>query len=142
MTGKSMALFGTLVFKTTTDMQYRSRTLTYIHNSLLYGRSLSYQSLTTVTKNSILDVCKGPRSVSGIHDILLSYILISYLIYLEKSKTMFPFTHSFQYTITIKIKNITRRIPVNVSSPEENVTSQGFHIFRQVCIPSFDSWIA
>ena len=33
--------------------------------------------------------------VTGIHDILLSYILISYLIYLEKSKTMVPFTHSF-----------------------------------------------
>ena len=67
----------------------------FIHNGPLYGSSLSYQSLTAVTKNSILDVCKGPRSICGIHDILLSYILITYLIYLEKSKTMVPFTHSF-----------------------------------------------
>ena len=54
----------------------RSRTLTYIHNSPFYGNSDSYQLLTTVAKGSILDVGTGPRSLSDIHDILISYILI------------------------------------------------------------------
>ena len=44
--------------------------------------------------------------------------------------------------LTIKIKNITCRFPVNVPSTEENETSQGFKIFRNVCIASFDYLIA
>ena len=52
----------------------RSRTLTYIHNCPFYGNSDSYQLLTTVAKGSILDVGTGPRSLSDIHDILISYI--------------------------------------------------------------------
>ena len=54
----------------------RSRTLTYIHNSPFYGNSDSYQLLTTVAKGPILDAGTGPRSLSDIHDILISYFLI------------------------------------------------------------------
>ena len=42
---------------------------------------------------------------------------------------MVPFIHSSYYTIAVKKKNINCTFPVNVPSPEENVTSQGFPIF-------------
>ena len=45
---------------------------------------------------------------------------------------MVPFIHSSWYTLTIKIKNITFRFPVNVPSPEENLTGQGFQIISNV----------
>ena len=85
-----------------------------------YVKNHSQQPLTTVAKNSILDVVKDPRFLSDIYDILISYILISYFIYLEKSKSIVPFIHSSHDTITIKIKNIPFRFNCTIARRECN----------------------
>ena len=74
-TGKTMTLFRTLIFKTMMNSRCRSGLITWIYDGPPYGTRHSYHLLTTVAKNSILDVWKGPRSFSDIYEILIFYIL-------------------------------------------------------------------
>ena len=112
-----MTLFGTLIFKPLMESRSRSGFLTCIYDGRPYGSRHRYHLLATVARNSTLGVWKGPRSLSDIF-----YIL-------KKQKNMVPFIHSSYYTIAVKKKDINCTFPVNVPSPEENVTSQGFPIF-------------
>ena len=74
-TGKTMTLFGALIFKTVMESRCRSWFLTCIYDGPPYGSRHSYDLLSTVAKNSTLDVWKGPRSLWAIYDILIFYIL-------------------------------------------------------------------
>ena len=116
-TGKTMALFGALIFETMMGLHIQTQD-PHLHTR---GPTLREQP-----KLSAVNYCRKelhPRSLSDIYDILISYILISYLKYLEQTKNMVPFIHSSQDTITMKINNISCRFPVNLPSSEENVTS-------------------
>ena len=71
-------LCGALIFKTMLHKQRQTK------DPDLHPPCFQEQPLTTVVKSSILHVSKGPRSLSDIYDILISSILMSYLIYLNK----------------------------------------------------------
>ena len=88
-TSKTVTLFGVSIFKTRIDMQVYDLHLHPQQPALWEHPHLS--AVKYFPKESILDVCKCPGSLSDIYDILISWYLISYIF--KKQKNMVPFIH-------------------------------------------------